>query len=102
MHIKSKFYIYLIYSEKLDLYKIGVSKDSYKRKHQLQTGTPYILAVIFEYESKYSFKIETALHNFYSVYKHDSDKIELEGEWFALPEEKIKEFKTTCERIEKD
>lgn len=93
--------VYLIYSKDLDLYKIGVSNNVYKRKRQLQTGSAYYLTTISYYLTERPFKLEKALHNHYNAYKKDSEKRELEGEWFALPYEIVEKFKDTCKKIEK-
>ena len=93
-------YIYLFYSKDLELYKIGVSKDSHRRKKQIQTGFPFRLTLVVEYKSEYAYKIESALHNKYKIYKTAAHSIELEGEWFNIPKDVIGEFENVCKMFE--
>lgn len=94
--------VYLIHSRGSNLYKIGKSKDPIKRKKPLQTGHPYIMSVIKTFETKYPFKLETSLHNFYDNFKRDENNKELEGEWFQLNQFQVDEFLEICKRFNKN
>ena len=68
-------------------YKIGVAKSISNRVRLLQTGNPYKITVFKEYKVQSEAKareLEKALH-----LKHSSTR--LEGEWFSLTNEDLKE-----------
>jgi len=87
--------VYLIesYSNGVYQYKIGVSKNPAQRLKQHKTSNPNGLNVLFEFESNWPFKLETALKNMYQYNKID-------GEWFTLSDDIVKSFINQCERIE--
>lgn len=69
--------IYLIQQENTNLFKIGITKkEARKRLLELQTGNANKLKLIITFETKYSFKLETYLLNYYRL-KNQS------GEWFV-------------------
>lgn len=86
-------YVYLIYDEEKDVYKIGVtrSKDS-KRLNALQTGNAGGLRVIHIYECEYPFRLETMLHKRYI------NKC-IKNEWFNLTDQEVISFKDTCNQL---
>lgn len=86
-------YIYLIYDEGLDAYKIGVtrSKDS-KRLKSLQTGNASDLRIIYLYECEYPFRLETMLHN-----KFRNNNIK--NEWFHMSDEDVLSFQAICHTL---
>ena len=86
-------YIYLIKNDTDDLYKIGFSNDVYKRLKQLETGNPYKLVLIDKFKTNHKRKIETTLHN---TLKH----LNVNGEWFRLSEEFVKNFNSICQKHE--
>ena len=87
-------YVYLIYDEEQDAYKIGVirSKDS-KRLNALQTGNASGLRIIHIYECEYPFRLETMLHKRYINNC-------IKNEWFKLTTEEVISFKKTCEELQ--
>jgi hypothetical protein len=85
--------IYLIKSLNEGVYKIGVSKSPTKRLQEIQTGNPAPVEILHLYETKYAYKIETALHNRYSHYN-------THGEWFELSIKEEISFMDTCGKIE--
>lgn len=85
--------VYLLKSSYTGYYKIGVSKNTAKRIKQLQTGTSEEIDVVHIYKSDIPFKLETALHNFYSMYK-------VNREWYNLPLEVELEYLDFCKKTE--
>lgn len=84
-------YIYII--EANDEYKIGHSKHPQKRLKELQTAHGTELNIIFQFETKYGFKLEKAIHRFMSP----NNK---KGEVFTLTNEDISNIKKLCINIE--
>ena len=88
--------IYLIHQWDTDYYKIGYTRGSVtKRLKTLQTGTPNELTVVSFYESDYAKLIESTFHRLHKTRK-------INGEWFDLPNEFIKNFKDECLKIEEN
>lgn len=86
-------YVYLIYDESNDLYKIGVTRNNDdKRIKILQTGNPTELRIIHIYNCEYPFRLETMLHN---IYKNNN----ILNEWFELSDEDVINFKKTCDKF---
>lgn len=85
--------VYLLKSSYTGYYKIGVSKNTAKRIKQLQTGTAEDIDIISVYKTDIPFKLETALHNFYSMYK-------VNREWYNLPLEVELEYLEFCKKTE--
>ena len=74
--------------------KIGVtSQTDCKRLKQLATGNPSELKVLYEFPSKYPFKVETALHNYFR-------EKQITREWFKLNNSDIQLFPELCEKYE--
>jgi len=93
-------FIYLMYAEDLDLYKIGVSKNSSKRIKQIQTGCPYKLTLLKEFKSEFPYKIEKSIHNKFRMFKNTEEDKNLQGEWFCLTRDVVSDFKQICEEFE--
>ena len=87
----SKNYIYLIKSD--TSYKIGISKNPYKRIKELQTGNSLNLELISIFETCFANKLEKTLHR---TFEHLHDR----GEWFFLSPDDIKGFIDLCEKCE--
>lgn len=86
--------IYLIQQENTSFYKIGITKkNSLIRLSELQIGNANKLIFITEFETKWDFKLETALHAFFRLKKVNS-------EWFELTEEDKHNFLHTCKKHE--
>lgn len=80
--------VYLIEDSNNNCYKIGVTKgDPVKRLKKLQTGNPSKLELIYIYECKYPYRLETMLHAHYK-------SVNELNEWFSL--EKPNEFLNKC------
>jgi predicted GIY-YIG superfamily endonuclease len=86
-------FVYLIRSSENSNYKIGTTKNINKRIKELQTGNGEKIYLVDYFESKYAFKIENALHNFFS------DKLKL-NEWFEFTIEDEVKFKELSKKIE--
>ena len=84
-------YIYLILDG--EFFKIGVAKNVIKRKKGLQTGNPYDLTILKTHKSKNPFKVEKMLHMYYH-------KNRVNGEWFDLSLNEVKEFLDVCQKYE--
>lgn len=90
---KNMGFVYLIYDENNDLYKIGVTrKNDNKRIKILQTGNPTELRILYIYECEYPFRLETMLHN---KYKNNN----VMNEWFALKDKEVIEFIKECDKL---
>lgn len=76
-----------------DLYKIGISKDPETRLESLQTGNGDELELVFTFETKYDFKLETSLHNSYKSHRTI-------GEWFQFTPLELEEVKKRCVIVE--
>lgn len=70
-------YVYVIASSDNGPVKIGVSNNPQKRLKTLQTGHPLELFLKHVEETSEAFKIETILHNEYSIKG-------IRGEWFDM------------------
>lgn len=76
-------------------YKIGITKNIYKRVQQLQTGNPEILTIQSQYQSEMASKIESVLHR---MYRHKKIK----GEWFLMDIDDEVNFIDNCRKIEEN
>lgn len=85
--------VYLICDLDSNLYKIGVSNNSKKRKEVLQTGNASELHICREYSTNIPFKIENYLHR-----KYASKNIL--NEWFELSDSEALSFINDCRKIE--
>ena len=86
-------FVYLIKSEDDSVYKIGVASDPKKRLKSLQTGNQSKIILINVFYSEFPYKIEKALHSYYSHLKET-------GEWFRLSLEHEIDFLTKCNKFE--
>ena len=87
--------VYLLKSDYTGYYKIGVSKNTAKRVKQLQTGSSENIEIMFTFKTDIPFKVETALHNFFSIHK-------VNREWYNLPLEDHLDFMSLCEKTERN
>jgi hypothetical protein len=87
--------VYLLKSDYTGYYKIGVSVNPAKRVKQLQTGSSENIQLIHAFTTDIPYKVETALHNFYSMNK-------INREWYDLPIEVHFDFLEICAKIEKN
>lgn len=85
--------VYLFKSDYTGYYKIGVSKNPAKRIKQLQTGSSEDIKLIYSFFSENPYKLEMALHNYYSMFK-------VNREWYNLSLENEWEFPKLCETTE--
>lgn len=86
-------FVYLLYDESNDLYKIGVTRNNdNKRIKRLQTGNPTELRIIHIYECEYPFRLETMLHNKYKTRN-------VMNEWFVLKDKEVIEFMKECDKL---
>lgn len=93
-------YVYLMQIEGRDIYKIGHSKNPKVRIKNIQTGNPFKVMIVSSYKSKRAIKIETHLHYRFASYKIAEDDVELQGEWFNLDFNLVKDFQKICEQID--
>lgn len=84
----------------MDIYKIGNSKNPEIRVKGVQTGNPFKVIVLDLFATKRATKVETALHNMFASHKVTEDEMKLEGEWFKLSSDEVKNFKTLCEKVD--
>lgn len=86
-------YVYII-SNNQDAIKVGVSKHPEKRLHQLATGNPNKLTLVFTEEfnctRNHLLKIEKLIHK-------ELNRLATEhvGEWFKISEENLEQVKNT-------
>ena len=78
-------FVYLIRQTVTPYYKIGKSKDPYKRMQRLQIGTPLELQIVSRVWSFDALRLESALHEYFDAYR-------VRGEWFDLPSELVGRF----------
>jgi predicted GIY-YIG superfamily endonuclease len=90
-----KKYVYLISDSNTYNYKIGISNNPEKRIKELQTGNENKLKIIHKVLCENYKNVETALHNQYSF-------LEINGEWFELREEDVKNFPESCKKIDEN
>lgn len=77
-------YVYLVWAEGTNLFKIGISGDVSARLQSLQVGCPHKLRVYAAIKDENAEKTEARLH---LVFKD----FQTRGEWFALPPIQIAE-----------
>jgi hypothetical protein len=88
-------FVYLIKTVQNDSYKIGCSKNVYKRLEQLQTSCPFELIVIHRIFSTDAFLLESKLHDYFSAYK-------IRGEWFELTLDMVNSFLTIADDLDSE
>lgn len=86
--------IYLANQDGTTLYKIGVTKKDPKvRLLELQTGNPFPLVLIESFQTNFNYKLESALHAYYSTNN-------VQSEWFELSYEQVDAFIIQCNKLE--
>lgn len=84
--------VYLVGIPDEDRYKIGWTKGKIEdRIRPLQTGNPKKIEVIHLFETKHYLNVETRMHGVYGSKR-------MEGEWFELTNEDVKNFLTNCQK----
>lgn len=87
-------YVYLICDPANDLYKIGVTRNlESQRIKKLQTGNPTELFIRSIYKTKWPFRLETMLHNFYRNQK-------VLNEWYRLDAGEVIGFMDQCAKLD--
>lgn len=82
-------YVYLMESTRTKEYKIGVSKDPYKRKKALETGHGAPLTIQHLFHTDFPFAVEMQLHQYFDNQRKD-------GEFFELTTEDVERFIYLC------
>lgn len=91
---KNKIYLLKVETPDGRLYKIGSTKNALpKRIQALQTGCPYEIKLVEEFESDFGQAVERTFHNRYTHYKTF-------GEWFSLDILEELSFLDNCKKIE--
>ena len=86
-------YVYLIYDESNNVYKIGVTRNNdSNRIKKLQTGNATELRVVVMYKCEYPFRLETMLHKKFN-------NVRVKNEWFNLTDTDVINFKDTCDQL---
>jgi hypothetical protein len=88
-------FVYLVKAKATNYYKIGASKEVYRRLKSLQVGTPLELIIcdrIFTMDCK---KLEKALHEYYDAYS-------IRGEWFNFSKNMAKNFLSVANDLNTD
>lgn len=88
-------FIYLVRATRTSFYKIGMSKDPYKRLQSLQTGTPFELVIINRIYTFDCLALEKALHEYYQAYW-------MRGEWFDMPQSEIENFAKVANELDQN
>lgn len=95
MKIMSKGLVYLICDPANDLFKIGLTKTtSKKRLKQLQTGNGTELHIVHLHQTQYPYRIENMLHNHF----HSKNVM---NEWYELNLNDVNNFIPLCLSFEK-
>lgn len=85
--------VYLIADYNNNVYKIGASRNcAIKRMKQLQTGNSNELRLLETFTTDYPYRLETMLHNRFNYKK-------VHNEWYALDENDITSFHSTCDNM---
>lgn len=74
---------YIFRAKSHDLYKLGVTNNTFERLQAIQTGSPYRLKLEYSLQTNRAYEIEQTLIT-------DFSKFRLQNEWFALPDYAIK------------
>jgi hypothetical protein len=80
-------YLYLVRCN--DLVKIGITNDVEYRLRTMQTGNPYPLELILQFEYKSAMLVERVLHSKFS-------KFRVRGEWFRFTDDELETVVKTC------
>ena len=87
-------FVYLARNGSTNWYKIGISKQPYRRMTQLQVGTPLEITLVERIFSMDAPKLEKALHEYYQAYW-------MRGEWFDLPTGEVVIFDKIAGRLDR-
>ena len=85
-------FVYLARNGNTHWYKIGISKQPYRRMTQLQVGTPLEITLVERVFTMDAPKLEKALHEYYQAYW-------MRGEWFDLPTGEVVIFDKIAGRL---
>lgn len=88
-------FVYLIEAKELARYKIGYSKEVYKRATTIQISTPVEICVIYRYFSTDAPQLEKLLHQYYDAYR-------VRGEWFELPKSEVSNFLVVANELDQN
>jgi len=84
--------VYLIGIPDEGIYKIGyTTRNIDKRIDEVQVGNPKKLELVETFETKHYLNLEKWMHRLYAPKR-------LEGEWFELTSEDIKNFYSNCQK----
>ena len=86
-------FVYLIEAVGVQRYKIGYSKEVYKRASNIQTSTPFEISVLYRYFSVDAPQLEKLLHEYYDAYR-------IRGEWFELPLSEVSNFLNVANELD--
>jgi hypothetical protein len=86
-------FVYLIEAVGMQRYKIGYSKEVYKRASNIQTSTPVEISVLYRYFSVDAPQLEKLLHEYYDAYR-------IRGEWFELPLSEVPKFLNVANELD--
>ena len=87
-------FVYLARNGNTHWYKIGISKQPYRRMTQLQVGTPLEITLVERVFTMDAPKLEKALHEYYQAYW-------MRGEWFDLPTDEVVIFDKIAGRLDR-
>lgn len=88
-------FVYLMEAKHLNRYKIGYSKQVYKRADSMQISSPVEIAVVCRIFSIDAPRLERSLHRHYDTYR-------VIGEWFELPKMEVSNFLVVANRLDGD
>lgn len=86
-------FVYLIEAVGVQRYKIGYSKEVYRRASSIQTSTPFEISVLYRYFSVDAPQLEKLLHEYYDAYR-------IRGEWFELPLSEVSNFLSVANELD--
>jgi hypothetical protein len=87
-------FVYLARNGNTHWYKIGISKQPYRRMTQLQVGTPLEITLVERVFTMDAPKLEKALNEYYQAYW-------MRGEWFDLPTDEVVIFDKIAGRLDR-
>lgn len=84
--------VYLIGIQEEFRYKIGYTiRNINNRVNEIQTGNAKKIEVLDLFETEHHVKVESWMHN-----RHGAKR--MEGEWFELTDEDVRNFKQDCQK----
>jgi len=92
-NISREGFVYLIRNGESNKYKIGLSKNVFRRLNSMQTGNPDKLSLICFFPAIDAFKQEQELHNHFSIKRST-------GEWFILNDNDVNYFLSVAKNTE--